>query len=93
MFETLEKVTMASLGALSMTREKAEKIFDEYVKRGQAEKDSRTGFVKEIMDNAEKARSDLEKLVADAVKKTVDSLNLATKDDIKHIEEKLDKLS
>ena len=44
MFETLDKMLMASLGAVSMTRERAEKIFDEYVSRGQAEKENRTGY-------------------------------------------------
>ena len=38
MFETLDKILLASLGAVSMTREKAEKIFDEYVARGQDER-------------------------------------------------------
>jgi len=37
MFESIDKIFMAGLGAMSMTREKAEQIFDEYVKRGQAE--------------------------------------------------------
>ena len=34
MFETLDKIMLAGLGALSMTRERAEKIFDDYVNRG-----------------------------------------------------------
>ena len=35
MFETLDKMMLAGLGALSMTRERAEKLFDEYVKKGE----------------------------------------------------------
>ena len=41
MFETLDKVLLAGLGALSMTRERAEKIFDEYAQRGEAERGNR----------------------------------------------------
>ena len=63
MFETLDKLMLAGLGALSMTRERAEEIFDEYVERGQAEKDSRSGFVKEVMDNADKTRKELEDMI------------------------------
>jgi len=92
MFETLDKVAMAGLGALTMTREKAEKIFDEYVKRGEIEKDSRKGFMKDVMDSAEKTRKDLEKMISDEVKKTIDSMDIATKKDIRHIEGKLDKV-
>lgn len=92
MFETLDKLMMAGLGALSMTKEKAEKIFDEAVKKGMAEKENKSGFVKELMDNAEKARKDLEKLVSDQIHKALSQMPLATKEDIKRLEEKIDRL-
>ena len=37
MFETLDKIMLAGLGAMSMTKEKAESIFDEYVEKGKAQ--------------------------------------------------------
>jgi len=83
---------LAGLGALSMTRERAEKLFDEYVKKGEAAKETRTGFVKEVMDGAEKTRLELQKLVSDQVRQTVNNLHVATKDDIQRIEQKLDQL-
>lgn len=92
MFETLDKVMLAGLGALTMTRERAEKMFDEYVSKGQAAKEARTGFVKEVMDGAEKTRLELQKLVSDQVRQTVNNLHVATKDDIQRIEQKLDQL-
>ena len=92
MFETLDKMMMAGLGALSMTRERAEKMFDEYVSRGKAEKENRTGFVKEVMDSAEKTRSELEKMISEQVQQAVTSLHLASKEDIERIEQKLDQL-
>ncbi len=92
MFETLDKLMMAGLGAVSMTRERAEKIFDEYVSRGKAEKEHRTGFVKELMDRADENRKTFEKLIADQVKETVAKLELATKEDVERIESKLDQL-
>ena len=92
MFETLDKLMMASLGAISMTRERAEKMFDEYVSRGQAEKENRTGFVKEVMDSADRTRSELEKMISEQVQETVTSLHLASQEDIERIEQKLDEL-
>ena len=92
MFETLDKMMLAGLGALTMTRERAEKLFDEYVNKGQTARESRTGFVKEVMDSADRTRSELQKLVADQVHKTVDGLNLATKDDLQRVEKKIDQL-
>ncbi len=92
MFETLDKLMLAGIGALSMTKEKAEQIFDEAVKKGSAEKEHKSGFVKELLDNAEKARKDIEKLVSDQIHKTLSQMPLADKDDIKRLEHKIDQL-
>jgi polyhydroxyalkanoate synthesis regulator phasin len=93
MFETLDKMMLAGLGAISMTRERAEQIFDEYVSRGKVEKESRSGFIKAVMDTADKNRQELEKLIAKQIRETIEHLNLPTRDDIKRLEKKLDKLS
>jgi polyhydroxyalkanoate synthesis regulator phasin len=92
MFETLDKMMLAGLGAISMTRERAEKIFDEYVSRGKLEKESRTGFIKEIMDAVDRNRQELEKLIAGQVRDTMEHLNMPTKDDIQRLEQKIDEL-
>jgi polyhydroxyalkanoate synthesis regulator phasin len=92
MFEALDKLMLAGLGALTMTRERAEKLFDEYVSKGQAERDARSGFVKEVMDSAERTRAEFQRLVAEQVRQTANNLHLATKDDLVRIELKLDQL-
>ncbi len=93
MFETLDKMMLAGLGALSMTRERAEQIFDEYVSRGKVEKESRSGFVKAVMDAADKNRQEFEKLIAKQIRETMEHLDLPTRQDIQRLEKKLDKLS
>jgi len=92
MFDTIEKMMLAGLGAMSMTRERAEKIFDEYVSRGQVEKDKKAGFVHEMLDAAERTRTDLENIISRQVKETVSKLDLAAKEDIAKLEAKIDKL-
>ena len=92
MFESLDKLLLAGLGAISMTQERAEKIFDEYVRRGQAEKASRSGFVKELLQTAEKTRKDLEEMISERVGEAVGKLNLASREDIERVENKLDEL-
>jgi polyhydroxyalkanoate synthesis regulator phasin len=89
MFETLDRLMLAGLGALSMTRERAEKMFDEYVGRGQVERDTRSGFVKEVMDSAERTRLELQKLVSDQVLQTMKGLQVATQQDIQRIEREM----
>lgn len=92
MFETLDKLMLAGLGALSMTKERAEKIFDEYVERGQAQKASRSGFVKEVMETADKTRKDLEDMISERVREALGKLNLASHEDIQRLEDKIDQL-
>jgi polyhydroxyalkanoate synthesis regulator phasin len=92
MFEAIDRAMMAGLGALTMSKEKAEKLFDEYVSKGQAAREGRTGFVKEVMDSADKTRQELENLVSDQIKKTVTGLHLASREDVARLEEKIDRL-
>ena len=92
MFETIDKVMLAGLGALSMTKEKAESIFDEYVEKGKVQKENRAGFVKDVMDQADKVKTDLEKTISEQIDKALGKQPMATKEDIKRLEEKLDKL-
>jgi polyhydroxyalkanoate synthesis regulator phasin len=86
MFETLDKMMLAGLGALSMTRERAEQMFDDYVSRGRAERDGRSGFVKEMMDSADRTRREFERLISDQVRQTMKSLQVATQEDVQRVE-------
>jgi polyhydroxyalkanoate synthesis regulator phasin len=52
MFETLDKLMLAGLGAMSMTKERAEQIFDEYVEKGRVTRDQRSGFVRDLLDQS-----------------------------------------
>jgi len=92
MFETFDKLMLAGLGALTMTRERAEKMFDEYVNKGQALKETRSGFVKDVMDGADRTRAELQKLVAEQVRQAVSGMHLASKEDVERLERKLDDL-
>jgi poly(hydroxyalkanoate) granule-associated protein len=92
MFETIDKLFLAGLGAMSMTKERAEKIFDEYVARGKVEKEQKQGFIKDVMEHAQKTKDELEKVISEQVKKGMSSLTVATKEDVKRLEAKLDKL-
>jgi poly(hydroxyalkanoate) granule-associated protein len=92
MLETVQRLMEAGVGALSITRERAEKIFDEMVRRGQTEKTGREQFVKDLVDAAGATRSDLEELVAGQVHKVMVRLNLPTREDLARLEAKLDEL-
>jgi polyhydroxyalkanoate synthesis regulator phasin len=92
MFETLDKLFLAGLGAVSMTKERAEALFEEYVQKGKAKREEKSGFIKEVLDMAEKSRADLEKIISEQLQKVMSQMPLATKEDLKRLEEKIDQL-
>lgn len=93
MFETMDKLFLAGLGALSMTREKAEEFFDDLVNRGEAKKSEREGFVKKVTDSAEKARKDLESLIAKQTHQALVKMDIPTREDLARLEHKVDALA
>jgi poly(hydroxyalkanoate) granule-associated protein len=90
MFEAFDRMMFAGLGALSMTRQRAEEIFEECVKRGQTVQENKSRFVKDLMDSAERTRQDFEKMVTEQVQKGVTKMQVATQQDIQRLEQKLD---
>jgi poly(hydroxyalkanoate) granule-associated protein len=56
----IKKMTLASIGAVNITREKAEEMFDELVKKGEMTNDERAEAIKNFVDksteSAEKMR-------------------------------------
>ena len=49
----LSKTVLAAIGAISITKENAEKLIDELIKRGELDKSERAEAVKEAVDKAE----------------------------------------
>jgi polyhydroxyalkanoate synthesis regulator phasin len=92
MFETLDRMILAGLGALNMTRERAEQLFEESVRRGQEVRADRERFVSDMMDSAQRARVSLEEMISRQMRASLLNLNLATHEDMQRIEAKLDQL-
>jgi polyhydroxyalkanoate synthesis regulator phasin len=92
MFETFDKLMTAGFGALTMTREKAERLFDDAVQRGRQQRGDQKQFVDDMMDSATRARTSLEDLIAKQLRATLASLNLPSREDLARVEAKLDAL-
>ena len=92
MMKKLDKLMLAGLGALSLSRDRAEKLFDEYVKHGQVARQKHADIIKKLMSEAGKKRAGLERLISDQVKATLGKLNVATKSDLSRLEAKIDRL-
>ena len=93
MSDLIKKTILAGLGALSLSREKAEKLAKDLVKRGELAKTEEAKFVKDLMKRAEKSRVEIEKKIEKIVEKTLIRLNIPTRKELDALRAKIDKLS
>lgn len=96
----LKNTILASIGAFHVTKEKAEKIIDELIKKGELDKSDRKKAIMEMLDKAEHSTAQLKEKISKGADKTqkevsslVQRLNLAKRSDMEKIEKKVDKLT
>ncbi len=93
MSDFIKKTLLAGLGAVSFTKEKAQEIAKDLVKRGEIAKNEEAKFVKDLMERAEKNKIEMEKKVEKAVEKTLTKLNIPTRKEVNELKQKVDKLT
>ena len=85
-----EKGILAGIGLLSMTREKAQKVIDDLSHEGEVQKSEVKQWVDKLSDRGEEERQALRKLIRDEMKKVLDEMGLATKEDLQKLMGKQD---
>lgn len=93
MKEYLRKIGLLGLGIAVLTKEKAEEVAGDLVKKGEISQEEGKTLAKDMMAEAEKQRKELTKKIDEEVKKALKKVDFASKDDIKRLEKKIDKLS
>ena len=88
MTSLLEKSFLAGIGLLSMTREKAQKVIEELSKEGELQKGEVKQWVDQLSDRGEEERQALRNLIRDELKKVLDEMGPATKEDIQKLIDK-----
>lgn len=96
----LKNTILASIGALHVTKEKAEKIIDDLIKRGDLDKSSRKKAVMELLSKAEKSTEKFRKKFSSEASKAQKEITNAVKDlklvkhsDFKKLESKVNKIA
>ncbi len=88
----IRKGLLVGLGAAVLTKERAESLVDELVDKGELTQKDRPKAVKELLDWAEEEERSLQQKVKEALAQVVSDLNLPTKEDLKRLEIKLERL-
>ena len=94
--DILRKTMFLGLGLISLTKEKAESMVDELVKRGEVESHDKFKAVDSLLKEAEKQEEEFTHKISGTVRKAMNDLGLPTKKDLdevlktlKSIEQKL----
>jgi poly(hydroxyalkanoate) granule-associated protein len=93
MADLIKKMILAGLGALSLTREKAEEISRDLIKRGELAKTDEAKFVRDLMDLVEKNRAGMEEKIEKAVEKAMEKLDIPSRKEINALKEEISKLT
>jgi polyhydroxyalkanoate synthesis regulator phasin len=89
MNEILHKALMAGIGV----PEKLKEIADELVQKGELSESQAARLIRELSDKAGKTGEDLSRTVSEIIKKTLDKMNIPTRDEIDSVNRKLKSIS
>lgn len=89
----LKKSILAGLGMYSLTKEKAQAVMEDLVKRGELSEDEGPKFVKAVMEKADEEAAYLKKLVDKQVNKAMSKIIPSYEDEFKKLHQKIDKLT
>ena len=93
MFELFKKSVLLGMGAVTLTREKAEALVDELIKKGELAREERTTAIDEFLKKAEEEEKVLRGKISAEIEKAVTKLGLPTKKDVERLEKKIDDLA
>ncbi len=87
-----KKVFYLGLGVLTFTKGKAKKAVDDLVKKGELEQEEAKKMVDDLVDEGKKEKEKLQETINSEVTKVFEKTGFATKDDIKKLADKIDRL-
>jgi polyhydroxyalkanoate synthesis repressor PhaR len=87
--DTFKKAVLAGLGLIDLTREKAEQIVDDLVKKGEVSKLQKSKFVEKLIEGHEERT----KILKEKMQKAKEKLPGVAKEEIEKLHQKIDQLS
>lgn len=92
MTDVFKRIFLTGLGAVAVTAEKAGEMIDELVKKGELTFEQGKEIAKEYREKFGTQMQEFDNKVESAVSNVLSSMNIATKDDLKKLQDKLDQL-
>lgn len=85
----IKKAMLLGIGLIGLTKEKAEEIVDDLIKRGEVSREERFKMVDKLLREAEKKEEALTGKINEIVQKTITQVGLASKKDLEAISKRL----
>ena len=92
MLDIIKKSLYLGLGAASLTKERAEKLVDELIEKGQLSKDEKAKAVKELLNKIEKDEKEITEKIKTVAKEAADAIGVATQNDIENLKNRVTEL-
>ncbi|MBE0447303.1 MAG: hypothetical protein IBX64_04250 [Actinobacteria bacterium] len=92
MADMIRRTLLLSIGAISLTAERAQELVNDLVERGEITREQGVSMVRELISRGTEVRKQLRDVVKAEVKKAIDEANIASKSDLKKVEAKIDRL-
>jgi polyhydroxyalkanoate synthesis regulator phasin len=92
MQDIIKKAFLAGVGALSLTKERAQRVVKELVEQGQIREQEGKKVLADVMRKADAARKDVQKTVGVQVSAAYQKMNLATQAQLKKMEQRIQQL-
>ena len=88
----VNRTFLLGLGALTVTKEKAEEMTEMMVNKGEMSRDEAQKVANEFVEKGKKEREALQNTINSELNKVMGEANLAYKEDIARLEAKIDEL-
>jgi polyhydroxyalkanoate synthesis regulator phasin len=89
MNDIIKKAISLGIGITEVSREKAQQFVDEMVKKGEMAQSESKDVVNRLIERGEEQQNEMKRMVQDQVRKILNGLDIATKQDLKDLEMRL----
>ncbi|MCL5781574.1 MAG: phasin family protein [Bacillota bacterium] len=88
----IKKGLAFGLGLAVTSKEQAEKFVNELVKKGELSQEESKDMINQLIQRGEEEKKEIKRIMREQLKQMMDELNLATKDDINRLEQRIQNL-
>ncbi|MBT9139170.1 MAG: hypothetical protein DDT31_01751 [Syntrophomonadaceae bacterium] len=92
MQDVLKKVFNLGLGAIVITKEKAEEVVKELVKKGEVGEEESRKLVNKLIEKGQESRKEMQTQIEKTVKGVIEKLDISTRSELEGLKSEIERL-